>query len=106
AFLYGWSFFAVIQTGTIAAVAVAFAKFTGYLFPFFGEQRIILRLGDFFTISASQLLAVFSIVLLTFVNTRGVRNGKWIQFFFTFAKVAAVLGLIIMGFWISRNLEL
>lgn len=106
AFLYGWSFFAVIQTGTIAAVAVAFAKFTGYLFPVFSEERILLRLGDFFSVSASQLLAVVSIMLLTFLNTQGVRNGKWIQFFFTFAKVAALLGLIILGFWISRSMEL
>lgn len=103
AFLYGWSFFAVIQTGTIAAVAVAFAKYTGYIFPVFSEDNILFQLSGF-KVSAAQLLAIGSILLLTFINTRGVSNAKWIQFIFTFAKIAALGGLIIFGFWSSRDL--
>ena len=103
AFLYGWSFFAVIQTGTIAAVAVAFAKYTGYIFPVFSEENILFQLADF-KISAAQLLAIGSILLLTFINTRGVSNAKWIQFIFTFAKIAALAGLILFGFWAARSL--
>lgn len=95
-FLYGWSFFAVIQTGTIAAVGVAFAKYTGYFIPAVGDENILLTIGSF-TISAAQVLGIGSIVLLTYINSRGVENGKWIQFFFTFAKIAALIGLIIFG---------
>jgi APA family basic amino acid/polyamine antiporter len=105
AFLYGWSFFAVIQTGTIAAVAVAFAKYTGYLLPVFGEDRLLLQIGSF-SISAAQLLAIASIVVLTLINTRGVKNGKWIQFIFTFLKIAALGALIIMGFWVAKNMDI
>ncbi|MEZ5018135.1 MAG: amino acid permease [Flavipsychrobacter sp.] len=96
-FLYGWAFFAVIQTGTIAAVGVAFAKFTGYFIPALGEGNIIIGSADGFSISAAQLLGIGMIALLTYINSRGVENGKWIQFFFTFAKVAALVGLIVFG---------
>lgn len=96
-FLYGWAFFAVIQTGTIAAVGVAFAKFTGHFFPELGEGNILIGGAEGFHITAAQLLGIGTIVLLTYINSRGVENGKWIQFFFTFAKVAALLGLIIFG---------
>src|SRR5512147_3201780 len=68
AFLYGWSFFAVIQTATIAAVGVAFAKFTAYLVPQLGENLVAIDLG-FRTISPAQLLSIVVIVLLTFINT-------------------------------------
>lgn len=103
AFLYGWSFFAVIETGTIAAVAVAFAKYTGYIFPNVGEQNILLNIGSSFSISAAQLLAIASILLLTLMNSRGVKSGKWIQFIFTFIKIAALALLILIGFWVSRH---
>lgn len=96
-FLYGWAFFAVIQTGTIAAVGVAFAKFTGYFIPALGDENILLGTAAGFHITAAQVLGIGSIILLTFINSRGVENGKWIQFFFTFAKVAALIGLIIFG---------
>lgn len=102
-FLYGWAFFAVIQTGTIAAVAVAFAKFTGYLLPSLGEGNILLGTADGFHITAAQLLAIGVIVLLTYVNTRGVNGGKWIQFIFTFAKIAAMAALIIFGILLVKN---
>src|SRR5215218_1566995 len=70
-FLYGWSFFAVIQTATIAAVGVAFAKFTAYLIPAFSEDAVVINAG-FTTISPAQLLSILVIVLLTFINSRGV----------------------------------
>ncbi len=97
-FLYGWSFFAVIQTGTIAAVGVAFGKFAGYLDPHFGDENILLGTEAGFHISAAQLVGIVTIVLLTYINTKGVESGKWIQFFFTIAKIAAMAALIVFGF--------
>jgi APA family basic amino acid/polyamine antiporter len=95
-FLYGWSFFAVIQTGTIAAVGVAFAKFAAYLWPSLGEQHILLQIGVF-SIKASQLVAIGLILLLTFINAQGVNGSKWIQSIFTFAKIAAIVLLVVCG---------
>lgn len=98
AFLYGWSLLSVIQTGTIAAVGVAFSKFTAYLIPWFSEDHILLNLG-FLKISAAQLLAIVMIVLLTWNNSRGIQGGKLIQRVFTFAKLASLFGLIVFGLW-------
>lgn len=95
-FLYGWSFFTVIQTATIAAVGVAFAKFTAYLIPQFSEDLVAVNLG-FFKISPAQLLAILVIVLLTYINSRGVRSGKSIQTVFTVAKLLSLFGLIVFG---------
>src|SRR6185437_8827716 len=81
-FLYGWSFFAVIQTGTIAAVGVAFSKFTAYLIPAVSEDNILFStmIGKWhFTISAAQLVSIVVILLLTFINTKGIKSGKLIQ---------------------------
>ncbi len=103
-FLYGWTMFLVIQTGSIAAVGVAFAKFTSVLIPWFGEGNILFEIAGL-KISAAQLLAIASITLLTYINTRGLRQGKLIQDTFTFTKVAALLGLIVLGFAIGRNPE-
>lgn len=97
-FLYGWAFFAVIQTGTIAAVGVAFAKFAGYFVPELGDGNILLGTAEGFHISAAQLVGIGIILLLTYINSRGVENGKWIQFIFTFAKIAAMAMLIVFGF--------
>lgn len=106
AFLYGWSFFAVIQTGTIAAVGVAFSKFTAYLIPAFSEDNILWKLqtgatpaGDpkFFTISAAQVVSIILIIILTYVNTRGVKGGKLIQTIFTLTKLISLFGLIAFG---------
>jgi APA family basic amino acid/polyamine antiporter len=97
AFLYGWSFFAVIQTGTIAAVGVAFSKFTAYLIPAFSEDNILFNLG-FIKISAAQVVSIILIVILTFVNTRGVKGGKLIQTTFTLTKLLSLFGLIGFGF--------
>ena len=98
-FLYGWSFFSVIQTGTIAAVGVAFAKFAGYFFPALNmqDQNILIQLGSI-KIYPAQLIAIGIVVLLTYVNTRGVKEGKLIQTTFTVSKLLALFGLILCGF--------
>jgi APA family basic amino acid/polyamine antiporter len=98
AFVYGWTVFTVIQTGVIAAVAVAFARFVGVLFPFFDEQHIVFSIGSL-NVSTTQLLGVASIVFLTWLNSRGINNGKIIQRVFTSAKIIALLGVILIG-WI------
>ncbi|WP_295713360.1 amino acid permease [Mucilaginibacter sp.] len=97
AFLYGWSFFAVIQTGTIAAVGVAFSKFTAYLIPAFSEDNILFNLGSI-KISAAQVVSIILIIILTFINTRGVKGGKLIQTTFTMTKLISLFGLIGFGF--------
>ncbi len=102
-FLYGWSFFAVIQTGTIAAVGVAFGKFLGYLVPSLGDDNILVGTAEGFHISAAQLVGIAIILLLTYINTRGVKSGKWIQLLFTFAKVGAMAALIIFGFLFFKD---
>jgi APA family basic amino acid/polyamine antiporter len=77
-FLYGWSFFAVIQTGTIAAVGVAFSKFAAYLFPAFSDKNILYEIGDF-KLNAAQIVSIFTIILLSYINSRGVKNSKILQ---------------------------
>lgn len=96
-FLYGWSFFAVIQTGTIAAVAVAFSRFTAYLIPGLSEKNIVADLG-FMQINAAQVFAIVIIILLTYINTQGIKTGKLIQNIFTSTKLLSLFGLIIAGF--------
>jgi basic amino acid/polyamine antiporter, APA family len=101
-FLYGWSFFAVIQTATIAAVAVAFAKFTAYLIPWFSEDLVAANIG-FIKISHAQLLSIVIIVLLTAINTRGIKSGKIIQNSFTLTKLLSLFGLIIFGLIMAKG---
>lgn len=101
-FLYGWTLFAVIQTGTVAAVSVGFARYAGVLFPFIGEDRYLiapihLSPGYAISLSNAQLLAIAVIALLTWSNTRGIEYGRVIQNIFTTAKTAAVVGLIVIG---------
>lgn len=105
-FVYGWSFFAVIQTGTIAAVGVAFSKFAAYLIPSLSETNYLLKINtgindaglpSFFTISAAQIISIILIAFLTWTNTKGVKGGKWIQNIFTSTKILSLLGLIIAG---------
>ncbi|HLK27361.1 MAG TPA: amino acid permease [Puia sp.] len=102
-FLYGWSFFAVIQTATIAAVGVAFARFTSYFIPAFSEKNILIEIGSGFKISAAQLVSIGVIALLTYINTRGVKTGKTIQTIFTSTKLIALFGLIIFGFLLVKE---
>ncbi|WP_431210671.1 APC family permease [Puia sp. P3] len=96
-FLFGWSFFAVIQAGSIAAVGVAFSKFAAYIFPGVGEQHVLVDLG-FLKVSAAQVMSILLIVGLTYINTLGVKEGKLIQTVFTMTKIVALAGLVIFGF--------
>ncbi|MFL5539530.1 MAG: APC family permease [Longimicrobiaceae bacterium] len=109
-FLYGWTLFLVIQTGTIAAVAVAFAKFLGVFVPAVND-RLFLPMGKLpvpggsieLGLSSQRVVGIVIIALLTWVNMRGLREAKWIQNIFTTAKTAALLGLVLLGLTIGRN---
>ncbi len=103
-FLYGWTMFLVIQTGTIAAVAVAFAKFTSVIFPWFSEKNILFAVAGL-KITAAQLLAILSIVVLTYINLIGIRSGKLTQNIFTITKTLALVGLVFLGILIGRNAQ-
>ena len=100
-FLYGWTLFLVIQTGTIAAVAVGFARYTGVLIPWFSESNYVvapIRFGGYaISLSTAQLLGLAMIALLTFMNTRGLKLGKLVQNVFTTAKTGALIALILLG---------
>src|ERR1700741_3780633 len=107
-FLYGWTLFLVIQTGTIAAVAVGFARYLGVLLPSISPNVWIVHpiaLSSNYAISLSiqQLVRVLMILFLTFINTLGVRLGKLIQNIFTSAKTLSLLGLIFLGIFVGRN---
>ena len=107
-FLYGWTLFMVIQTGTIAAVAVGFARYFGVMWPTLSENNYIVRpihLGSSYAISLStaQLVGLLLIVLLTWMNTRGLKLGKFVQNVFTFAKTAALIALIVLGVVVGWN---
>ncbi len=101
-FLYGWTFFMVIQTGTIAAVAVAFAKFSGVLIPWINEQNVLFTVAGR-SITSAELTAVCCILVLTGVNLMGLREGKIVQNVFTFAKTIALIGIIILGLLVVKN---
>ncbi len=96
-FLYGWGLFTVIQTGTIAAVAMAFGKFTAYLIPALNDSAPLFQSGAF-KITWIQILSIIVILLLTYINTRGIQSGKVVQDIFTVSKIAAILGIIVLGF--------
>ena len=102
-FLYGWTVFTIIQTGTIAAVAVAFAKFTGVFLPDYISPKIIVLDLGFLQISSQQMLAVGSILFLTVVNFNEIKAGARIQNFFTFAKIAALVVIVVFGIWAGLN---
>ena len=102
AFLYGWSFFAVIQTATIAAVGVAFARFSAYIFPSMSESNKLIDLG-FTEVSAAQISSILLIIFLTYVNTRGIKEGKLIQTSFTISKLLALFGLVLFGFLLAKE---
>lgn len=98
-FLYGWTVFTVIQTGVIAAVAVAFANYTAVFFP--ALENKILEFGTNYSFTNKQILAMASIVLLTYINTKGVKSGKTLQLIFTFAKLFALFALIFFGLYVG-----
>lgn len=106
-FLYGWSFFSVIQTGTIAAVAVAFCKFAGTFFPALelNDNNILLQVGKF-KVHYAELVAILLILFLTYVNTRGIKTGKNIQTVFTVTKLLSLLGLVIFGLLLGAKSEI
>jgi APA family basic amino acid/polyamine antiporter len=98
AFSYGWTLFAVIQTGTIAAVGVAFAKFTGVFFDAVSAQNLLFSIGSF-SFSTQQLLAIACIVLLSLLNFRSVKTGAFVQNLFTFTKIGALALMIGLGLY-------
>lgn len=109
-FLYGWTLCTVIQTGTIAAVAIAFARFSGVLFPRISEDNYLIHpihisSGYAFSLSTAQLLAIAMIIILTWTNSRGLEYGKIVQNVFTVAKTGALLALIILGLTVGLNLD-
>jgi APA family basic amino acid/polyamine antiporter len=109
-FLYGWTLFLVIQTGTIAAVAVAFARYLGVLAPAVSETRYLLgpfnlSSGYAISLTTQQLVAIMMVVLLTVINARGLNLGKMIQNTFTITKTAALLGLILVGLLLGYNAD-
>lgn len=102
-FLYGWTVFTVIQTGVIAAVAVAFSKYSAVFFPVLDVELV--KIGDSFVFTNKQVLAMASILLLTYINTRGVKTGKSIQLFFTSTKLIALFALIILGLYVGLKTD-
>ncbi len=105
AFLYGWSFFAVIQTGTIAAVGVAFSKFAAYLFPPLSDENILYTVGSF-NFNAAQIVSIITIIFLTYLNSRGVKDSKMLQTVLTIIKILSLAGLIIFGFLLAAKSEI
>lgn len=101
-FFYGWGLFTVIQTGTIAAVAMAFGKYTAYLVPALNDAAPIFQSGTF-QITWIQILSIAVILILTLINTRGIQSGKLVQDIFTVSKIAALLGIIFLGFILVKN---
>lgn len=107
-FLYGWTLFLVIQTGTIAAVAVGFARFLGVLWPTVSESNYLIKpvklgLNYALSLSTAQLVGVTMIALLTWMNTRGLKLGKLVQNIFTVAKTGGLIALIVLGLLIGWN---
>ena len=107
-FLYGWTFFTVIQTGTIAAVAVAFARFSSIVLPVVAEDHYLVRpihisTGYAFSLSTAQAVAIGVIALLTWTNTRGLEYGKIVQTIFTSAKTLALGALVVVGLALGWN---
>ena len=105
-FLYGWTLFLVIQTGTIAAVGVAFGKFLGYFFPAIAADNWIVHVGSGnIGLSWQNLVAILVVLLLSGINVFGIRTGALVQNVFTIAKVSALLGLVLVGIFVGRNPE-
>jgi basic amino acid/polyamine antiporter, APA family len=101
-FLFGWTTFLVIQCGSIAAVCVGFAKFSGVIIPWISDTNILMHVGSL-KISSTQLVGMLLIVFLTWLNTRGIVTGKWVLNIFSSTKVIALLGFIILGLIVSRG---
>ena len=102
-FLFGWTTFLVIQCGSIAAVAVAFAKFTGVLIPWISDKNILLQIG-MLKINSTMVVAIASIAFLTWLNTRGIVTGKTVVNIFTSTKVLALFGFILIGIFATKGI--
>lgn len=105
AFLYGWTLFLVIQTGTLAAVNIAMAKFLGLIFPFISSSHKLFEIGNY-SVSYQQLFAVFTVFFITFINSRGIKAGTITQNIFTLTKVVSIVAIIIAGLFFGFNLEI
>ena len=103
-FLFGWTTFLVIQCGSIAAVAVAFAKFTGVLFPWISEKNILFNLGPL-KVNSTMVIAIAMILFLTWLNTKGIVTGKTVQNIFSSTKVIALFGFIAIGFLATKSIN-
>jgi len=103
-FLFGWTTFLVIQCGSIAAVAVGFAKFSGVIFPWISDSNVLFSIASL-NITTTQLVAILLIVFLTWLNTRGIVTGKTVQNIFTSTKVIALLGFIIIGLLFTNGIN-
>jgi APA family basic amino acid/polyamine antiporter len=103
-FLFGWTTFLVIQCGSIAAVAVAFAKFSGVLFPWISDQNILFYIGPL-RVTSTMIIAIAMISFLTWLNTRGIVTGKTVQNIFSSTKVIALFGFILIGFFATKGIN-
>lgn len=103
-FLFGWTTFLVIQCGSIAAVAVAFAKFSGVLFPWISEKNLLFHLGPL-PVNSTMVLAIVMIIFLTWLNTKGIVTGKTVQNIFSSTKVISLLGFIAIGFLATKSIN-
>ncbi len=105
AFLYGWTLFLVIQTGTLAAVNIALAKFVGLIFPFFSSNNTIFQIHHF-SFSYQQLLAICTVIFITFINSRGIKAGVFVQNLFTITKIVSIVAIIVCGIFFGFSLEI
>ena len=105
AFLYGWTLFLVIQTGTLAAVNIAMAKFIGLIFPFISQNNIILQLGNY-KLSTEALLAIVAVIIITAINSRGIKEGIIVHNIFTVTKVLSIVAIIICGIFFGLNFDI
>ncbi len=104
AFIYGWTLFLVIQTGTLAAVNIAFAKFIGILVPSISAANLLIHIGNY-SFSTEQLFAMFSVLFITFINSRGIKAGIITQNIFTFTKIASMILIILTGLFFGFNFD-
>ena len=104
AFIYGWTLFLVIQTGTLAAVNIALAKFIGLIFPCISSSIKLIEIGNY-SLSVQQLFAVFMVLIITFINSRGIKEGVLVQNIFTITKVISIIAIIIVGIFFGFNLD-
>lgn len=105
AFIYGWTLFLVIQTGTLAAVNIAFAKFIGILFPYIASNNNLIQIHNY-SFSTEQLFAILTVLFITFINSKGIKAGIITQNIFTFTKVLSLVLIIILGLFFGFNLEI